>query len=64
LNVDGAIGAILADLGMKQAGFNGIFMIAHAIEEQARERPMRRIDPVNHGYDGPPARSLTTNGHQ
>jgi hypothetical protein len=19
---------------------------------------MRRIDPVNHGYDGPPARSL------
>jgi citryl-CoA lyase len=71
LKVDGAIGAILADLGMKQAGFNGIFMIArtpgliaHAIEEQARERPMRRIDPVNHGYDGPPARSLTTNGHQ
>ena len=65
INVDGAIGAILADLGMNPAAFNGIFMIArtpglvaHVIEEQIRERPMRRIDPVNHGYDGPPPRSL------
>ncbi len=65
INVDGAIGAILADLGMNPAAFNGIFMIArtpglvtHVIEEQARERPMRRIDPVNHGYDGPPPRSM------
>src|SRR5215467_13506851 len=66
INVDGAIGAILADLGMHPAAFNGIFMIArtpglvaHVIEEQTRERPMRRIDPVNHGYDGPPARSIS-----
>ena len=66
INVDGAIGAILADLGMNPAAFNGIFMIArtpgliaHVIEEQTRERPMRRIDPVNHGYDGPPARSIS-----
>src|SRR5207302_5766765 len=65
INVDGAIGAILADLGMDPAAFNGIFMIArvpglaaHVIEEQTRERPMRRIDPVNHGYDGPPARNV------
>jgi len=65
INVDGAIGAILADLGMNPAAFNGIFMIArtpglvaHVIEEQTREKPMRRIDPVNHGYDGPPTRSL------
>jgi succinyl-CoA synthetase alpha subunit len=65
INVDGAIGAILADLGMDPAAFNGIFMIArtpglvaHVIEEQTRERPMRRIDPVNHGYDGAPARTL------
>ena len=63
INVDGAIGAILADLGMDPAAFNGIFMIArtpglvaHVIEEQTREKPMRRIDPVNHGYDGPPAK--------
>src|ERR1044071_9685475 len=66
INVDGAIGAILADLQMNPATFNGIFMIArtpgliaHVIEEQTREKPMRRIDPVNHGYDGPPARSLS-----
>ena len=65
INVDGAIGAILADLGMNPAAFNGIFMIArtpglvaHVIEEQIREKPMRRIDPVKHGYDGPPPRSL------
>jgi succinyl-CoA synthetase alpha subunit len=65
INVDGAIGAILADLGMNPAAFNGIFMIArapglvaHVIEEQTRERPMRRIDPVNHGYDGPPPRRM------
>jgi hypothetical protein len=64
INVDGAIGAILADLGMNPRAFNGIFMIArtpgliaHVIEEQTREKPMRRIDPVNHGYDGPPARN-------
>jgi succinyl-CoA synthetase alpha subunit len=60
INVDGAIGAILADLGLDPKVFNGIFMIArtpglvaHVAEEQAREKPMRRIDPVNHAYDGP-----------
>lgn len=59
INVDGAIGAILADLGFDQAVMNGLFMIArvpgliaHATEERQRERPMRRIDPVNHEYDG------------
>jgi citrate synthase len=66
INVDGAIGAILADLGMNPATFNGIFMvartpglIAHVIEEQTREKPMRRIDPVNHGYDGPAPRAVS-----
>jgi len=65
INVDGAIGAILADLGMDPAAFNGIFMIArtpglvaHVLEEQTREKPMRRIDPVNHGYDGPAPRNI------
>ena len=60
INVDGAIGAVLADLGLDPKVFNGIFMIArtpglvaHVTEEQTRERPMRRIDPVNHAYDGP-----------
>ena len=70
INVDGAIGAILADLGMNPAAFNGIFMIArtpgliaHVIEEQTRERPMRRIDPVNHGYDGPAPRTISDTHH-
>src|ERR1041384_2670740 len=51
INVDGAIGAILADLGMNPAAFNGIFMIArtpglvaHVIEEQTREKPIRRLE--------------------
>src|SRR5438876_4045580 len=70
INVDGAIGAILADLGMDPAAFNGIFMIArtpglvaHVTEEQIREKPMRRIDPVNHGYDGPPPRRVAAVSH-
>src|SRR5256886_3392878 len=65
INVDGAIGAILAELGLNPAAFNGIFMIArtpglvaHVIEEQTREKPMRRIDPVKHGYDGPASRKI------
>lgn len=62
INVDGAIGAILADLGLDPRVFNGVFMIArtpglvaHVVEEQTRERPMRRIDPERHAYDGPAA---------
>lgn len=65
INVDGAIGAILADLDFDPAVMNGIFMIArapgliaHATEEKKREKPMRRIDPVNHQYDGPADRSV------
>ncbi|MFT5423134.1 MAG: citrate synthase [Phycisphaerales bacterium] len=60
INVDGAIGAVLAQLGFDPAVMNGIFMIArvpglvaHVVEEQARMKPMRKIDPVNHEYDGP-----------
>jgi succinyl-CoA synthetase alpha subunit len=67
INVDGAIGAILADLGLDPAVFNGIFMIArtpglvaHVVEEQSREKPMRRIDPVRHAYDGPIVRTSDT----
>jgi len=65
INVDGAIGAILADLGFEPGVMNGLFMIArtpgliaHVVEEQARQKPMRTIDPTNHAYDGPGERSL------
>jgi len=65
INVDGAIGAVLADLGFEPEVMNGLFMIArvpglvaHAREEQARMKPMRRISSTDHTYDGPAARSL------
>jgi citrate synthase len=65
ITVDGAMAAVLADIGIDPKVYNGIFMIArtpglvaHAAEEITREKPMRRIDPVNHAYDGPPARRL------
>jgi hypothetical protein len=55
INVDGAIGAILADLGFEPAVMNGLFMIprcagmvAHVREEQTRMKPMRKVDPVAH----------------
>ncbi len=69
INVDGAIGAILADLGIDPRVYNGIFMIArtpglvaHVTEEQTREKPMRRIDPVRHAYDGPSPRAVPGGG--
>lgn len=65
INVDGAIGAILAQLGFEFEVMNGLFMIArtpglvaHVREEQSRCKPMRKIDPANHSYDGPPTRHL------
>lgn len=65
INVDGAMGAILADLGFEPGVMNGLFMIArvpglvaHVNEEQTRMKPMRRIDPVDHAYDGPGARRV------
>lgn len=60
INVDGAIAAILMELGFEPPVMNGVFMIArvpglvaHVTEEQTREKPMRQIDPVSHSYDGP-----------
>lgn len=65
-NVDGAIAAILVDLGLAPEQANAFFIIArvpglvaHSLEEQARERPVRAIHPTDHGYDGPPARALS-----
>lgn len=66
MNVDGALGAILSQLGFAPEIMNGLFMIArvpglvaHVNEEKTRMPPMRRIDPVAHSYDGPAARKLT-----
>lgn len=65
INVDGAIAAVLLDLGYEPGVMNGFFIIAraaglvaHVREEQTRMKPMRRIDPVNHIYDGPGDRTV------
>ncbi len=65
INVDGAAGAVLADLGFDPAVLNGLFMIArtsglvaHVIEEKTRMKPMRKIDPIAHSYDGKTDRKL------
>jgi citrate synthase len=65
INVDGAIAALLVDLGIPSPLANAFFfmaripgLVAHVYEEQTREKPMRRIHPSAHTYDGPSARSL------
>jgi citrate synthase len=65
INVDGAIGAVLAGLGFEYEVMNGFFilartagLIAQAREEATRERKMRKIDPARREYDGPEARNL------
>ena len=65
INIDGATAAILCEIGFPSSLSNALFMVArltgilaHANEEIVRMPPMRRIDPVNHGYDGPPVRNL------
>ena len=65
LNVDGAIAAVLADLGFAPELANGFFILArtagwmaHVSEELGREKPMRHIDQNACTYDGPTPRAL------
>ncbi|MCD6452660.1 MAG: citryl-CoA lyase [Acidobacteria bacterium] len=65
LNVDGAIAAILCELSIPPEIGNAFFimarvpgLIAHIHEEKVRMKPMRKIHPTDHEYDGPPERSL------
>jgi citrate synthase len=65
LNVDGALAALLVDLDFPPELGNAFFIIArvtglaaHAHEEITRQRPMRRIHPTDHEYDGPTPREL------
>ena len=65
LNVDGALAALLVDLDFPPELGNAFFIIArvtglaaHAHEEMTRQRPMRRIHPTDHGYDGPGPREV------
>jgi citrate synthase len=65
INVDGAMAAILCEIGFPASLSNALFMaarmagiLAHAHEEIEQMPPMRRIDPVDHGYGGPAERAL------
>jgi citrate synthase len=65
INVDGAIGAVLCELGFEPDVMNGFFilarvagLIAQSREEMTRERLMRKIDLSAWEYDGPPPRGL------
>ena len=60
INVDGAIAAVLCDLGIPAEIGNAFFIIArvpglvaHIHEEKTRMRPMRQIHPADFEYDGP-----------
>lgn len=63
INVDGAIGAIISDMGFDWRLGKGFFVIsrsvglvAHAYEELTRERPLRPLGFSDYEYDGPPPR--------
>ncbi|HRX87078.1 MAG TPA: citryl-CoA lyase [Phycisphaerae bacterium] len=63
INVDGAIAAVLLELGFEPELMNGFFiiarvpgLIAQAREEMTREKKMRKIIPGAHVYDGPAPR--------
>jgi citryl-CoA lyase len=65
VNVDGAIAAVCGDLGLPSQVADALLIIsrvpglaAHSLEEQAREAPMRVIDPTSYDYDGPSDRRL------
>jgi citrate synthase len=65
INIDGAVAAILCEIGFPCSLSNALFMVAritgilaHANEEITRMPRMRVIDPVDYGYDGPPEREL------
>ena len=65
INVDGAIAAVLCELGFVPALGNVFFMIgrvpglaAQAYEEMTTQKPMRRIDFLAAQYEGPAEREL------
>ncbi|MFB6070152.1 MAG: citryl-CoA lyase [Halanaeroarchaeum sp.] len=66
-NVDGAIAAVLGELGIDPAVSQAVFVVgraagltAHSHEERTREDPMRNVGPEPNEitYDGPDPRSL------
>ena len=67
INVDGAIAAVVSDMGFDYRLGKGFFiigrvvgLIAHIFEEIVREKPFRRISEEEIEYDGTVARKLDT----
>lgn len=65
LNVDGAIAALLCEMGFPPETGKAVFLIgriagicAHVVEERSREKPFRRLGEEEYRYDGPPPRDL------
>jgi len=65
INVDGAIAAVISDMGFDWRLGKGFFIIsrvpgllAHAYEEMTRERPVRKLGPMPYEYDGPEDRKI------
>src|SRR3989344_6528286 len=67
INVDGAIAAVVSDMGFDYRLGKGFFLIgrvaglvAHIFEEWVREKPFRRISGEEIEYDGVPPRKIPT----
>lgn len=65
INVDGAIAAVISDMGFDWRLGKGFFiisrvpgLIAHAYEEMTTGKPMRNLGNSNCEYDGPPDRNI------
>ncbi len=65
INVDGAIAAVISDMGFDWRLGKGFFIIsrvpglvAHAYEERTLEKPMRRLSDINYEYKGPEPRKI------
>jgi citrate synthase len=64
--VDGAIAALLCEMGFPSELGNAFFImarvagvVAHVFEEQTTMRPMRHINSKEHVYDGVPERTFS-----
>ena len=65
INVDGAIAAVISDMGFDWRLGKAFFIIsrvpglvAHIYEEMTREKPMRKLGDWNFEYDGPGKREI------
>jgi citryl-CoA lyase len=65
VNVDGAIAAVISDMGFDWKLGKGFFIIsrvpglvAHAYEERTLEKPMRKLGDTNYEYIGPGPRKM------